>query len=470
MKIQINKLGKIKNSEVDLTKNLILFTGYNNTGKTYLNYLLYGLYKLPYEKIEKYFYPLIKTNDLSDTSISIKTDLNYLFSEQINEIELIYSDLLKKYCTEIYADNNINPDIQIIFSKNTRKKLLEINKEEIIDEHFNINNKDVKIQNSTGIYKLSDGILTIDLPRITKKEQKNYNQIKAQIIDILKLNTYIYFEEKLKKIASFNHIQQRDYNRRVYFFPAERAALNQYAYDIIYSKAEKYEENENPYPYETLQNKNIPTPDYPLAINDYIKIVYNLRKKRNQKSDFEKIAVKFEKMLGGKVFVDQHGAIKFQMSNNQTIGIHLSSSTIKSLAGLVLYLKHIAEKNDVIFIDEPELNLHPKNQKIVARLLATLMNARIKLIISTHSDFITKELSNQVMLSKKIPEREELKKEFNFSENEFINKNNIKIYTFNNNGKITNINPNDYGVEIESFDNEIDKQSYMYDKIYYTTS
>jgi len=56
MKINIKNLGIIKNAEIDLSKDLIVFTGYNNTGKTYLNYLLYGLYKIPYGRIEKQFF------------------------------------------------------------------------------------------------------------------------------------------------------------------------------------------------------------------------------------------------------------------------------------------------------------------------------------------------------------------------------------------------------------------------------
>ena len=49
-------------------------------------------------------------------------------------------------------------------------------------------------------------------------------------------------------------------------------------------------------------------------------------------------------------------------------------------------------------IDEPELNLHPKNQILVARLLVLLVNAGIKVFITTHSDYIVRELSNCIML------------------------------------------------------------------------
>jgi len=71
MKINIKNLGIIQNAEIDLSKDLIVFTGYNNTGKTYLNYLLYGLYKIPFGRIQKQFYPLVEIEDLSDNYVCL---------------------------------------------------------------------------------------------------------------------------------------------------------------------------------------------------------------------------------------------------------------------------------------------------------------------------------------------------------------------------------------------------------------
>lgn len=50
-------------------------------------------------------------------------------------------------------------------------------------------------------------------------------------------------------------------------------------------------------------------------------------------------------------------------------------------------------------IDEPELNLHPASQILLARLLVLLSNVGIKIFITTHSDYIVRELSNCVILN-----------------------------------------------------------------------
>lgn len=47
MKLQLKKIGTIESAEIDLNKDLIILTGSNNSGKTYLTNVLYGLYKIP---------------------------------------------------------------------------------------------------------------------------------------------------------------------------------------------------------------------------------------------------------------------------------------------------------------------------------------------------------------------------------------------------------------------------------------
>ena len=49
-------------------------------------------------------------------------------------------------------------------------------------------------------------------------------------------------------------------------------------------------------------------------------------------------------------------------------------------------------------IDEPELNIHPENQRHIARLLARLVNAGLRIVISTHSDYIVREFNSLLML------------------------------------------------------------------------
>jgi predicted ATPase len=70
-----------------------------------------------------------------------------------------------------------------------------------------------------------------------------------------------------------------------------------------------------------------------------------------------------------------------------------SSSSVRSLLDLGVYLRCVASVGDLLVIDEPELNLHPQNQRRVARLLARLTNVGINVLVTTHSDCLIKELN-----------------------------------------------------------------------------
>ncbi|PAC33125.1 AAA family ATPase [Flectobacillus sp. BAB-3569] len=45
MKIEFKNVGLLNQAEIDLSKDLIILAGPNNTGKTYAAYSVYGLYK-----------------------------------------------------------------------------------------------------------------------------------------------------------------------------------------------------------------------------------------------------------------------------------------------------------------------------------------------------------------------------------------------------------------------------------------
>src|SRR5512139_3840305 len=50
MRFRVENLGPLREAEVDLGKDLIVLTGPNNTGKTYLAWTVYGLHRLGKDK------------------------------------------------------------------------------------------------------------------------------------------------------------------------------------------------------------------------------------------------------------------------------------------------------------------------------------------------------------------------------------------------------------------------------------
>ena len=89
------------------------------------------------------------------------------------------------------------------------------------------------------------------------------------------------------------------------------------------------------------------------------------------------------------------------------------SSMVAELAPVVLYLRYVVVSGNVLIIEEPEAHLHPAMQVEFIRQLALLVRAGVKVIVTTHSEWILEELANIVRRSeipdstrKEIPKRE----------------------------------------------------------------
>jgi len=146
--------------------------------------------------------------------------------------------------------------------------------------------------------------------------------------------------------------------------------------------------------------------------------------------------------------------------------LHMTSSTVKSLFGLWFYLEYQAEPGDILMIDEPELNVHPENQRKIARLLARLVNAGLRIVMSTHSDYIVRELNTLIMLSQE--EAEELRKEHGYEQEETLRTDQIAAYLFDNQ-TITpfKLTP-DSGIYASTFDKVIANINNVNNDVYYS--
>jgi hypothetical protein len=221
------------------------------------------------------------------------------------------------------------------------------------------------------------------------------------------------------------------------------------------------------------------TTRYPLPIKDGLMIADDLAEIKKTTSKFFDFAMEIENdLLHGKVQISSDGELQFKPDKapKKVLPIHMTASIIKSLSSLVIYLKHIAQKNDLIIIDEPEINLHPDNQIILTKLFARLINKGFRLLISTHSDYVVREINNLVMLSTDNTEIKSLKDVFNYKEDEYIIKDDIAVHYFNYPLKqrgnkqvlVEDLVIEDSGFEIPSVDVTIEEQNKIDEELFYT--
>ena len=76
-----------------------------------------------------------------------------------------------------------------------------------------------------------------------------------------------------------------------------------------------------------------------------------------------------------------------------------ASSMVSELAPVVLYLRHMVGPGNMLIVEEPESHLHPSMQVEFTRQLAALIQSGIRVLITTHSEWVLEELANIVRRS-----------------------------------------------------------------------
>ena len=173
--------------------------------------------------------------------------------------------------------------------------------------------------------------------------------------------------------------------------------------------------------------------DYALPVKENVDFTRRLETtaKKNSfiKNECPEILSDFADIIGGEYTVTSNDEL-YYIPKGKRIKLTMdeSSSAVRSLLDIGFYLKHIAKKGDLLMIDEPELNLHPENQRRVARLLARLVNLGIKVFITTHSDYIVKELNTLIMLNHDKPYLKNIAEQEGYKPEELISVSQIKVY------------------------------------------
>jgi ABC-type multidrug transport system ATPase subunit len=156
-----------------------------------------------------------------------------------------------------------------------------------------------------------------------------------------------------------------------------------------------------------------------------------------------------------------------------------SSSAVRSLLDIGFYLRHEAQPNDLLMVDEPELNLHPENQRRMARLFARLVNLGIKVFITTHSDYIVKELNTLIMLNGDKPHLKQISEKEGYRTEELLSYEKVKVYIAEEVSKrlagknrkskcntLTEANiTSELGIEARSFDTTINEMNRIQEEI-----
>ena len=224
--------------------------------------------------------------------------------------------------------------------------------------------------------------------------------------------------------------------------------------------------------------------DYPLPVEVNVDFIRQLEDVAKEDSFLTKnhpqVLNDFADIIGGEYIAGSNDTIYFKPARKQLkLTMDESSSAVRSLLDIGFYLRHVAKPSDLMMIDEPELNLHPENQRRMARLFARLVNLGIRVFVTTHSDYIVKELNTLIMLNQDKPYLKQIAKEEGYQSEELITAEKIRVYIAEEalmkreGGSMrsryrtlvsANIDP-ELGIEARSFDETINKMNEIQEAI-----
>ena len=173
--------------------------------------------------------------------------------------------------------------------------------------------------------------------------------------------------------------------------------------------------------------------DYPLPVNVNVNFTQRLSSVAKRDSFLSNshpwVLDDFADIIGGHYVVGNNDTLYFRpFRARRRLLMVESSSAVRSLLDVGFYLRHVAEPGDLLMIDEPELNLHPENQRRLARLFARLVNLGVRVFVTTHSDYIVKELNTLIMLSQDTANNRQIAEHEGYRSEDLLSPDDVRVY------------------------------------------
>ena len=404
LKIRLKNLGILKHAEFSLG-DLTVICGKNNTGKTYATYALYGFLQSWRDFISFPVSDAQIQSLLSNGGIKIELEQ---YVKRPNRV-------LRSACRQ-YTDQ-----LDVVFAAHEgRFRDSEF--------HIQIGAPNIHDRGHEGTVILNE--LTI----FTYSKEIGSEEITVTLgLEALEKEIDLLFLKKTIGSVIGNAVFSDSFPAP-FIASAERTGAAIFRRELDFARNQLLEQMSqggktiNPL---MLLSKSYQRYPSPIKVNvDFIRDLQDVTKGQSFiAKEHPEVLEDFADIIGGEYAITQDDQLYYVPKGT---GLKLtmveSSSAVRSLLDLGFYLHHVVEKGALLMVDEPELNLHPANQRRIARLFARLVNLGVKVFITTHSDYIVKELNTLIMLNHDKPHLKRIAKENGYQQSELIRSDQVKVY------------------------------------------
>ena len=482
MLLRLEHVGPLREAEIDLSKDLIILTGPNNTGKTYLAWSVYGLHRMrfkPSGALTRWAKALLEPPEY-------QIDVGQLFERDQEEILGQIATDCESQIHQCFAAERGRFDgarIRITVSRDVIVISSPVVTVDVDNQSGEVDpgQRLIAILYSGGPYPGQLGLaltrgdpaaLRVQLvaqvePTVDRVKRISSSQETGELLAVAPREAIARIEGTFI-IVVYRWLLHSMLPRCI-LFPAERIAVNIFARELAVGRTKLVEElvdasleGQEEVSLAAVRSR---AGSYPWPIRDSLETANSLAQITREETEYADLAAEIEQaVLGGKIGVSEHGGMFFSPDGapDQRLEVHLTASVVKSLSSLVFYFRHQARKGDFLIIDEPELNLHPDNQRKVARLLAKAVRRGFKIMMSTHSDYITRELNHLVMLSK-LPADEA--RELGYDPGCALEPKQLGVYLFNEH-TAQPIPVEETGFSVQTIDDEINAMNVDAQRLY----
>jgi hypothetical protein len=412
MKFHFEELGPLKVADIEISP-LTILCGCNNTGKTYVTIAIYGFLKFWHEGLaiqleEKQRHELIQSGV---TKLSIETSAEKII-EQFKAISAKYEDHLPR----VFAFDEKLVDTMVV--NIGLSQLKTVIKQSIDQSYFD----DISL--GTKPNKAS-----ISISKDADSAEVTITLLSEKLKEFPKPVLFQFIGESLKYALFPNAFPE------AFISSAERTGAAIFRNELNFTRNRMFEQlsqKEDINPFDFIHKYSS---DYPLPVKHNVEFMRDLEATSKRESYIKKehphILEQFNSIIGGKYIVSKDDQLTYTPASSRKLKLKMgeSSSAVRSLLDLGFYLHHQAKTNDMLMIDEPELNLHPSNQRCLARLLASLVNIGIKVFITTHSDYIVREFNTLITLNNPHPDIKKVAQKYGYLSTELLDYKKVSLYT-----------------------------------------